>query len=65
MAKLKKPRSEFSADVIKRLSLRGMSQKDLAEAIGYHYSSVRSVINGLYNNEEMTQKIADYLEIKR
>lgn len=58
-------KNSFTAEVVKQLALRGMTQKQLAEAIGYGYSNVRQLINGLSENEEMAQRIADYLGIER
>ena len=57
--------NSFAAEVIKRLKLRKMTQKELAAAIGCNYNSLRSVLNDGYNNEKMLQAIADYLNINR
>lgn len=58
-------KNSFTAEIVKQLALRGMTQKQLAEAIDYGYSNVRAFINGFSENEDMAQKIADYLEIPR
>ncbi|MCM1023855.1 MAG: helix-turn-helix domain-containing protein [Prevotella sp.] len=58
-------KNSFTAEIVKQLALRGMTQKQLAEAIGYGYSSVRSFISGCSGNENIAQAIADYLKIRR
>lgn len=58
-------KNSFTAEIVKQLALRGMTQKQLAEAIHYGYSNVRSFINGCSENEDMAQKIADFLGINR
>ena len=57
--------SLFAAEVVKQLKLRKMTQKELAAAIGYNYSSLRSFLNDNYNNEGMAKAIANYLGIER
>lgn len=59
------PKNSFTAEIVKQLALRGMTQKDLAEAIKYGYSNVRQFINGGSENEKLAQAIADFLEISR
>lgn len=52
-----------------KLALRGMTIKDLAEAIGEHYNSVYDVIAGKWGAERgkvatrILNKISDYLDI--
>lgn len=57
--------SPLAAEVFKRLKLRKMSQKELAEAIGCNYNSLRAFLNGNFDNTLIEQKVADYFEIER
>lgn len=59
------PKNSFTAEIVKQLALRGMTQKELAESIKYGYSNVRQFINGCSENEKLAQAIADFLKISR
>jgi hypothetical protein len=55
----------FVAEVTKQMKLRHMNQRQLSEAIGYPYASVRKFMCCRYDNEAMANAIAAVLGIER
>ena len=57
--------SLFIAEVAKQMKIRHMNQRQLAEAIGYPYASVRKFMCERYESEAIANAIAAYLNIER
>lgn len=57
--------SLFIAEAVKQMKIRHINQRQLAEAIGYPYASVRKFMCERYDSEAIANAIANYLNIER
>lgn len=57
-------RRVFKAEVVKQLVLHNWSYRDLAEATGYTYKSMKTIINGERLTPRVAAKIAEVLGIE-
>lgn len=61
---MRKPVAEWVGNVKKELSVIGMTQKELADAVNLSYGYVRMLMSGRMESEPAKKAICKYLNIK-
>lgn len=56
-------RNEWRKEIKKALIDRGEQQKDMAEALGLNYGTMRQVLTGAGTSRPMENAISEYLKV--
>lgn len=61
---MRKPMPEWVGEVKKKMALIGITQKELADAVGLSYGYIRMILSGRMEHDPARKAICEYLNIK-
>ena len=61
---MRKPMPEWVGEAKKKMAIIGLTQRELADAVGLSYGYIRMIMSGRMEYDPAKKKICTYLNIK-